>query len=431
MSVLPKEVAYEPLVSLPSGTNALSVVVSPANVQSVGAGGAVVHFDLPSRGFLIPESLYISFKMTAKNAAAATAGTIRGAAAYAPFARVETLIGGQQVETMTSYNQLTNMLINTKMSVAAKVGMGYSLGLGSRGTSGSTFMNQDGFVAMTSGDTNAQSFDFAAPLGCILSNASKLVPLGMMPSVRISLTTDALTNFSTGIDATSDGFVLSDLQLCMDIVDFGAATDEAIKSLADEEGNVNIRSQSFVSASQTLMDGQGQTELVYNQRLSSIKTIVAIVEGANNNVNGKFDAIDPTRGGGDVQFLIASEQYPPRPLSMSQNSGRVYQELADAWSPTHSLYNTHMAIVGAQFGADDTVATTSMSQAKNYFAVNTERLSTNGNLLTGVSSMLSPLSLRINKGSTGSTVQHTTTLICCYDAILSCNLLTRQASVKQ
>ena len=431
MSVLPKEVAYEPLVSLPNGTNALSVVVSPANVQDVEAGGDVVHFDIPSRGFLVPESLYISFKMTAKNAVDGTAGTIRGAAAYAPWARVETLIGGQQVETMTSYNQLTNMLINTKMSVAAKVGMGYSLGIGNRTGNAPAFNDQDGFGGMAATGLAEQSFDFAAPLGCILSNASKLVPLGMMPSVRISLTTDALSNFTSGIDATGGGFKLSNLQLCMDIVDFGAATDEAIKSLADEEGNVNIRSQSFVSATQNLPAAQGQTELVYNQRLSSIKTIVAIVEGANQNTNGKFDAIDPTRGEGDVQFLIASEQYPPRPLSMSQNSGRVYQELADAWSPTHSLYNTHMAIVGDQFGATDETATTYDDQAKNYFAVNTERLSTNGNLLTGVSSMLSPLSLRINKGSAGSASPHATTLICCYDAILSCNLLTRQASVKQ
>ncbi len=42
--------------------------------------------------------------------------------------------------------------------------------------------------------TTSEVNSLAAPLPCLLSMAEKLVPLSMMPSVRIQLTTDSIAN---------------------------------------------------------------------------------------------------------------------------------------------------------------------------------------------------------------------------------------------
>lgn len=427
MAVLPKEINYaERLSSLPPNTSNLSVVVSPANGQTFGAGGDVIQFDLPSRGYLVPESLYIRFKQTTTGANADP--LLRGTPAYTPFARLETIIGGQVVESIQQYNQLANILVNTKMSIAQKVGMAASLGyIDNGGGVAPTFINVDGATLAQTADT-AQ--DYAAPLGCLLSNAEHLVPLGMMPGCRIQLTTDSLTNMFV-VPANTTAWALSNLELCFDVVDFGEEVNMAVMSMADEDGNIFIKSQSYTSASQNLPTGTGQTELVFNQRLSSIKSILAnFAGGAANQTNGIFDSVDVSRGSGDYQFLIASEQFPPRPLSVSQNKGGVYQELADTWSVAHDLYHSNMAITPLQFAALDNTATTNTSPAKFYVGTNTERLSTNNALLTGVSSQLSPISLRVNLGATGSSQAHMTTLICLFDAIIAVNVGSRQASVK-
>ena len=251
-----------------------------------------------------------------------------------------------------------------------------------------------------------------------------------MPGCRIQLTTDSLTNMFV-VPANTTAWALSNLELCFDVVDFGEEVNMAVMSMADEDGNIFIKSQSYTSASQNLPTGTGQTELVFNQRLSSIKSILAnFAGGAANQTNGIFDSVDVSRGSGDYQFLIASEQFPPRPLSVSQNKGGVYQELADTWSVAHDLYHSNMAITPLQFAALDNTATTNTSPAKFYVGTNTERLSTNNALLTGVSSQLSPISLRVNLGATGSTQAHMTTLICLFDAIIAVNVGSRQASVK-
>lgn len=425
MAVLPKEINYaERLSSLPPNTSNLSVVVSPANGQTFDAGGAVIYFDLPSRGYLVPESLYLRYRIT--NTIVTGDAEMKGTPGYTPFARLETIIGGQVCESTQGYNQLANILCNTKMNVAQKVGMQKALGYLDQGATTPAFNNMNGGIQAVGAD---QDTDYAIPLGCLLSNAEKLVPLGMMPACRIQLTTDTLSNMYS-VPANCTAFQLKNLELCFDVVDFGAEVNGAVASMADEEGNVYIKTQSYSSTSQQLPAGSGQTELVYNQRLSSIKSILANFGGAGLNTQGIFDSVDPSAGEGDFAFLIASEMFPPRPLSVSQNSAGVYQELSDTWSVAHDLYHTNMSITTEEFSKKDNQATTTRVPGKFYVGTNTERLSTNHALLTGVSSQLSPISLRVNLGATPSTNAHMTTLICLYDAIISVNVNTRQASVK-
>jgi hypothetical protein len=355
-------------------------------------------------------------------------GLMRGTPFYTPFVRSQVSVGASVVESIEGYNQLANILVNTKMDIAEKTGLAFPLGLLDYATTPTSANINGRELAGNTGET----WDMAGALGNILSNADHLVPLGAMPSVQVQLTMDAVANmFSATNTATNiSSITLSNLELCFQSVEFGAEIDPMILSMTDEEGNILIKSQSYSSSSQLVPVQSGQTELVYNQRLSSIKSVIANLNGAGLNVNDWADSVDITQGYGDYQYLIASKPYPVRPMSVLQNKGGVYQELADCWSMAHSLYSSKLAIIPSEFAKQDNDATTYDAPAKFYVAQNVEKLSSSA-MLTGVSSQLSPISLRINFGGNTPTDAHSVALICCYDAIMVINPLARQVQVRQ
>ena len=89
MSVLPREINYKSAMSLPDGTVSNSIVASPINGQTFGPS-SIVQFDLVSRGYLVPESLYIRYKLTTTLPATAGANNaIKGTPVYSVFSRLE------------------------------------------------------------------------------------------------------------------------------------------------------------------------------------------------------------------------------------------------------------------------------------------------------------------------------------------------------
>ena len=393
---VPREVDYSNRPSaLPPNTINTDVVVAPSNGQTFANDGDIIQFTLPSRGFMVPGTLYLRYKCAVAGSGAAA--TMRGCPFYTPFVRSQVSIGSAVVESVEQYNQLANVLINTKMDFAEKSGLAFPLGLVNYTTT-PTASNLNG---RTLSGADGETWDMAGFLGNILSNSDLLVPLGALPSVQIQLTMDALTNMFT-----------------------------LILSMTDAEGNILIKSQSFSSSSQVVAAQAGQTEIIYNQRLSSIKSVVANFNGAGNQANDWADSVDITNGNGDYQIIIASTPLPPRPLSVVQNKGGVYQELSNCWNMAGSLYSSKLAITPKEFNRTDGSTTTFDEPGKFYIAQNTEKLSSSA-MLTGISSQLSPISLRINFGGAAPAQPHAVALICCYDAIMVINPLARQVQVRQ
>ena len=426
MSV-PREVDYSSRpTALPPNTINTDIVIAPSNGSSFSNDGDIIQFQLPSRGFLVPSTMYLRYKCAVVTST--EKAEMRGTPFYTPFVRSQVSVGASVVESIEGYNQLANILVNTKMDVAEKTGLAFPLGVLDYASVPTTANINGRFLSSTTGET----WDMAGALGNILSNADHLVPLGAMPSVQIQLTMDAVTNMfnatATGTNLTS--LTLSNLELCFQSVEFGAEVDPMVLSMTDEEGNILIKSQSYTSSSQVCPVQTGQTELTFNQRLSSIKSIIANFNGAGNQENDWADSVDITSNLGDYQFLIANRPYPVRPMSVLQNKGGVYQELANCWSMAHSLYSSKLAIIPSEFQGVDATATTYDAPAKFYIAQNTEKLSSSA-MLTGVSSQLSPISLRINFGGTAPTNAHAVALICCFDAIMVINPLARQVQVRQ
>jgi len=439
MAFLPKEVEYNrPHASVSPDTTSLNVIVRPSNGQVFQPGGDIITFDLPSRAFMNPASLVLRGVMSSTVNAANDANIVLSAAPGAAWIqRVETQISGQTVESINAYGQLYNLLVNTKLGFSERMAMQTELMTGSAATPATSIVvpaagNLNSYLLPTATGTFANSF--AIPLGCLLSNCTNYVPLGMMGGVRISITTDQLPNFATV--AAGGTLTFGSLELAFDMVDFGRGFDAVVGSMADSDGNINLKSSSWNVSSHTLgaLAAGTTQENIYNVRLSSIKSLIVQAGGIGNQVNGsKYDAMAIQGPGGSTQMVVASQVYPQTPISET-NQAAVMSELRQALGEAHDPLGSKMSIQNLVFDANlarnqSTGTSTAPLPSAHFVGVNTEKVSSNQLLMSGISSQLSPISVRLNY-SAAVNAGVLLTLFVLYDAILSINLPTRQVQTR-
>lgn len=413
--VLPSSIDYkQALPALPDSTVQIPVSASPVNGADFQSGSQV-YFDLINRGFLVPDSMYISYKFDATNATATNFW--RATPAYSAFSRLDVQVGSQTVDTIQNYGQVMHLLVNTQLDVAQKYGMQSAYGYVGSGATPSLEELDGKQVAV-----GALSGAHSAPLVCLLSNAEKLLPLFAMPQIRITLTVDALSNiFQT--PANISNFKLSNLELRYKVVDFGGQVENIVMNMGPK---LYIKSQSFALSSQTLTNFTGGADYIFNQRFASVKSLYCMHGPGSAGVNGIYDSIDVTSGVGDYQWLIAGVAYPQRPISTSASKTLALMELKSAVGSIFDKSN-NMSINTTEFSYVAGGVTTAFAPAKFITGTSTERLNSES-LLTGISTQNSPITYHIN--SAGATGNSTLSLIVNYDALIEVDTLTRQASVK-
>jgi len=413
---LPSSVNYrEPIPSLPENSVKYSVALAPVNGSSFNAGGQQIIFQLPNRGYLIPDSVYLRYKIVVANAT--TAANMLATPFYTPFSRLETQFGSVTVDSINQYNQVANLMTNLSMDVAQKYGMQSALGYTVSGTP--TIEELDSAVVPSTGLTAY----FAGPLPCLLTNVNKLLPLWAMPTVQMVLTTDALSNMFDSV-ATITGITLSNVELCFDFVDFGSEVDNEVRQMGDK---VYVKSQSYSNASVSIpASSNGSQNIIFNQRYASVKAGLVTFSGAVNNKI--FDAVDITNGTGDYSISISGIQYPQKPLSALNNKGGILQELRKTVGSIYDNANS-MSINSLEFGRLDSAANSSTTAPGKFvvpFAL--QKLHSNA-LLTGISTNNSNISVNINQ-TTSTSVIRTCNLTLVYDALVEIDLINKQASVK-
>lgn len=431
MSVLPKEINYgKKNISLPKGTSAINGAVStPASGFSFGPAQQI-QFNLPSRSYLVPESIYLRYKITLTGGDATTDG-IGAFPAYSPFSQCQTIIGSNVVENIANYGVLNNFILTTKLNYSQKVGLACAFGVGASASATGAQLN----TAFTNANCNGWNVGFAnearsmaIPLNCLFANADSLVPLKFMPACQITLTTDSIANLFTGLAPTN--YAITNCELVYDLVDFNDEVDQAVMSMADDRGKIMIKSQSYATSGQTTTAiSSGTIEYVYAMRLASIKGLALLMGGTHGtSANKSFDSLDITSGNGSFQFNVANVQYPSRPISTVLNKAGSLMELGSFFGPSHDLASSNFSINPTEFSYLNN-ATTSISEPGKFFiATNCERLSTNDALLSGISSQLSSLSVRIELG-TPTTNSQNLILVALYDAILEIDVANRQANL--
>ncbi len=424
---LPKEINYSKTSSLPKGTSTLSCVVSPANGASFGESQQI-QFNLPSRSYLVPESIYLRYKITFAGQTADA--DVKGAfPAFTPFQRLETLVGSSVVESISNWHQLANMLMTSKVNYGQKAGLSYQMGVGlTAGTTAFTFDNMNGHDLIVTSDT----YYCAIPVNCLFANADRLIPLKYMAASTIQLTTDTIANMCYAATTLPTSVALTNLELCFDLIDFNNEVDDAVASMADDRGKLMIKSQSYLSSGQTTAAvSSGSLEYIYSMRLASIKSLYLIMSGTHaNSINKIFDSLDITTGNGSYQFFIASNPYPSRAISTILNKAGIMAELSNAFGPAHDLSTTNFSITPAEFLKTNNSTTTIVQPAKFFVGTNTERLSTNSVLLSGVSSQNSPISVRVDI-NTATTNAQVLNLVALFDAIIEVDVMTKQVQILQ
>jgi len=365
------------------------------------------------------QSIYLSYTYTLTSLVGAQ---MIGVPVYTPFNRVEVSIGSQTIDTIQNYNIVMNTLINGNFDVAQKYGQQASYGYNA--SSGVPTLEQlDGrLLGLNEVGT------FSAPLMTILSGCEKLLPLGMMGATRITLTVDSIANMFTSA-VVPTGFVLSNLSLRYKVIEYGPDVDQAIR-LANPNG-LTIKTQSFGAASQNLNAGLvGYTELIYNFRYSSIKSLIAVNGGNAAASNKQFDSVDLTSGNGDYSFSVGGIVYPSKPLSTITNKTEILQEFRSAMGSIFDK-NNNCSINTLEFNFNGTAAAcTYQVPGKFYVGTSLEKQVGSNSILSGVSSSDSPISYRINTGTSIGANQSTVTLIVNYDALIIVDPNSKQTVVK-
>jgi hypothetical protein len=420
--VLPSSIDYkQSLPALPDSAVQIPVAASPVNGTQFSAGQQI-QFDLLNRGFLVPDSMYISYSWTiAKGAAAADDAFFRATPVYSTFNRLDVQIGSQTVETIQNYGLVMHLLTNTQYDVAQKYGLqtAFGYGVASGGVPSLEQLDGRGLPAATS-----VTGSFSAPLVSMLSNSEKLLPLFAMPQIRVTLSVDNLTNTFNTVANGVTAYTLANVELRYKVVDMGGAVENIVLSMGDK---LYIKSQSFACSSQTLPASIGYNELVFNSRFASVKSLYAVNGSAS--VNGFYDSIDLTSNTGDYSFMIGGVMYPQKPISAVTAKAQALMELKSAVGSIFDKSN-NMSINSIEFAyvANPAPTTTFAAPGKYFIGTSTEKLNSDS-LLTGISTQNSPISYRINTGS-NTTNSSTVSLIVNYDALIEVDTLTRQASVK-
>ncbi len=449
---LPKSLDYtEQPVQLPEGSQNISVSITPSNKASFDPAGDDIVFDLPQRGWINPASLSISYNLALTQAANCAAFDIVGCPLYSPFAQSTVQVGSSIIENTTNYNQLCNLLVNTKLTLSQKeslaVGFGYNSApdstvvaagandaasvvslLAASVTDGAVkrhgHLNRR-TVPATAGAAADNKIPLSGPLGNIISMSERMLPLFAMEEVRITLTTEKLVEIISGTKpAECTGYQITDVELHFDILEIPNA-DSILSSMQGADGNITVKSQSYTVNSQSLQVGSaGQQELVFNSRLASIKSLVSVFSGGNagHTKNGKFDSVDVTQGqpGGAYQYFIGGTAVgPQRALAPGRNRAAVFSELGNVWSAPHDIMSSNMAITKDEFACVDGTDTTSQVPGKFFFGCSTEKAT--GPLMSGVSSMMSPITLRLNLPQ-GLDETKNVSLVALHDAVWQINL---------
>lgn len=426
---LPLEVAPKQMGQLPPSTSCNSMVANPINGASFTENQQIILDLVTGRGFLNPNSVYVRYRFTATGMAAGN-GQMIGTPVYSPFYQFQMLFNSQVVENIVDYNLYCEDMINVKTDVAAKQGLSQAFGYGS--TTAAFSMNSvNGRVLGTTPD----SFTLSAPLPCLLSQSESYVPLFLFGGVRIILTLDTIANMFNSTNIPT-GYTITNFELCYDVINFDPAVESYYSSLANQSGKIVLKSSSVATGSQPLANGaSGSFQLPFNYRLASIKSLLlhnspAVSPGATTG-NGKHTSLDVTTNNGDYQFEIGGVLYPPRSLSTVNNKAGIISELCLSLFGNKNIASNSLGLTPGTWNV------TSASYPDTYTApgmfivgVNTERVPSSNSMLTGVSSLLAPINVRLNI-NTATAQACQVRLFALYDALIEVDVNTREVRILQ
>lgn len=429
MATLPNQLNYGGQQTVPRDTTSQQIVVRPSN-GSIFFPGGQIQMDLPMMNFLVGSTMAIRYQLNIAGAAS-TSSALLGTPVYSPFSRLQTQFNGQTKEDINDYNQLMHYLINSQYDTAMKAGLpsyGYTA------ASASETSIADGALITFGAGVTSQTLSLSAPLPCCLSqiDGDRFLPLDAFSSLRINLNLDTVTNIfaSTAAPYTiPTNYTISNFELVFNVCTF----NQDIKDMILNSEPLIVKTQSFNSISQVLSTGvTGSNDLMFSHHFDSIKSLhsLFVKNDATTNIMKKFDSRDPNLS--SIQFMVGGISYPQLGLDITNNKSYVLMENKKTWNALGST-DWNPSITNAEFNVVDGTTSSFTVPGKFYVSTPTERVLSNGYLLSGINSKQSQVGLRLNIGtihspatSAATTASYNINCIAIYDMLLRIDPQTKQ-----
>lgn len=164
--------------------------------------GQTIQFQIPEKdGFLIPNSLNISYTMTSSGGF-----NMYGIPLYGPILNLETYLNDTCIEQINNYNVIHGFIVaNGLYNAGDRIGMTEDYGLIFSGS-----LNIEG---INYGTIGTSAVNFSGKLECMLRNFNSPVPLSKI-SPMIEMQLDSLTRFSDG----SGTYTISNVEITYDVL---------------------------------------------------------------------------------------------------------------------------------------------------------------------------------------------------------------------
>lgn len=428
MATLPNQLNYGGQQAVPRDTTTTQIVVRPSNGQ-IFTQNSQIQLDLPMSNFLVGSTMAIRYKMTIKNITATPIQTaILGTPVYSPFVRMQTLFNGQTKEDINNYNQLMTYLINSQYDTSMKSGLssyGYTSEIDTE-----TVIDDCYLSSVIGATTGTEEISLSAPLPCCLSmiDGDKFLPLDAFSSLRINLNLDTIDNiFSSPVTYNTVNYVapssyeISNFELVFNVCTF----NQDIKDMILNSEPLIVKTQSFNSISQVLNTGaSGSNDLMFSHHFDSIKSLHALFVKNDNTTNPmkKFESRDPNLN--SVSFMVSGVSYPQLGLDIKNNKSYVLIENKKTWNALGTTeFNPSISYL--EFNRKNSATSTFNAPGKFYVSTPTERVLSNGYLLSGLNSKQSQVGLRLNI-ETAITSNYNISTIAIYDMLLRIDPQTKQ-----
>ena len=434
-SSLGQEFNFALPASLPS-SKTYEIRVQPVNAQSFNTAGSVIQFDIPcnKRGqYLDPTTTYVRFKATYTQSGSAGVDThVLLGSAYSYFSRQE-VYGNNSVtlETINEYGVLANLLLNTQLNSADKVGMSASFGLPETTT---TCVSNVGHI-INGAAPNQLTFEYAIPvIGILGSGTDKMLPIGAFYSLRLELTMDSFSNFV--IDSTANKTTLctiSEVEFVGNVIELSSDSQSLIET--QNPSKIHIRSQSFRTSTNNLAgsSGTGLYDLLIGTRVSSLKSLY-ITCAPSNAIEGKFAGVNPNLTQGTC-LVLGGQSYPQRTISPSYHPADSFLCLQKSIGALNMVnyngsisktgYYTSSTATGLMSAYNTTLANAISNPNQFYLGFDVETISHKGGLLSGLNVNGSPSFFRAQVDAALSAYTHTFYFFAFHDVILEIDVLAK------
>lgn len=260
--------------------------------------GQTIEFKFPDTdGFLIPESLNISYTITANGGP-----NIYGIPLYAPFSSLKTYINENCVEQITNYNEIFGFVIaNGLYDAGSRVGMTEDYGLIYTTTVDVEKLNY-GILAVST------PVNFSGKLECMLRNFNGPMPFNKIKP-QIDLMLDAINIFSTNSNFYT--YSITNVEVMYDVL------------YADLPIYKQLSTFSFYGSSIPIASGSsGSFTLNYNNpKMKAGLGAFVTFSNASSNQKG-FESYDWTNFSGSYNLYFNNNQSFPQKTYFTSLSKR-------------------------------------------------------------------------------------------------------------